>query len=308
MTYSSSPRKKVIAINDISCFGSASLTTVIPILSTMGIQVCPLPTAILSSQTSGIDDYSFLDLTSELSKIIDHWKRLDLNFDALFSGFLGSKEQVEIVKRCGCELLDNDGLLLVDPVLGDDGNFYMEQMQDLVVEMRSLVSMADIITPNLTEVCFLLDEPYSEKIDNLILKDYLLRLANLEGFKQSASNNTASFQKNKTVIITSTPPDKGEENFIKIVAYEAKNNKFWKVKTPKINAFYPGTGDTYASVFLGSLLQKDSVPMAMGKAAKFVYDCLLHTYGYDLPYTHGIMLEKLLSKLDNIPILDYEIF
>ncbi len=311
-----SPIQKVIAINDLSCYGRASLTIAIPTLSAMGVQVCPLPTALLSSQTSGVEDYTFLDLTEELYKILAHWKSLNLSFDAVYSGFLGSTKQVELVSLCHKQFLKESGLFLVDPVLGDEGKFYIPQMQDLVAQMRKLVHTADIISPNLTETCFLLDEPYSDNFSQEQLKEFLFRLANLEeeGFAKELNLEAEAKNKQKTVLITSAPLSQKEkkgsasEKMIKVVAYESGNEKFWQTKTPRINAFYPGTGDTYASVLLGCLLQKDSVPMAMARAARYVYECILVTHGYNLPFVEGIMLEKTLPELGNLNLANYEEF
>ncbi len=318
-----SPVPKVAAIHDLSGFGRASLTIAIPTLSAMGIQVCPLPTAVLSSQTSGIDDYTFFDLTDQIAPMMDHWKRLNLCFDSVYSGFLGSARQVELVERCHNELLQADGIFIVDPVLGDEGEYYMEQMSEITEGMKHLVALADVVTPNLTECCLLLGEEYKTNVSDEELKDYLMRLAQLrpsesaqrKGTKQSLDRRPFP----KTVLITSAPCQSAEktsskdftgkeDDFVRVVAYESASESFWQVKTPKINAFYPGTGDTFTSVFLGSLLKKDSVPLAMSRAAHFVYQAILLTHGYHLPSYEGIMLEKMLPNLAENKIYPYEAF
>lgn len=322
---------RVAAIHDLSGFGRSSLTIVIPTLSTMGIQVCPLPTAVLSSQTSGVSDFTFFDLTDQMSGMLDHWKRLDLTFDAVYSGFLGSANQVALVERCMREHITPKGLFLVDPVLGDNGELYPTQTQELVTGMRNLVGLADIITPNFTEACLLLGEKYTRDVDSACLKDYLLRLSEIEpenpitrGSLQAEETSVEKFGNvppkayfkalskvtsrvsTKTVIITSAPCE--DDKFIRVVAYEASTQKFWQVKSPKIDVSYPGTGDTFASVFLGALLQKDSVPMAMARATRFVYEAIMVSYGYNGPVNEGIMLERVLFSLEKNAFCEYEVF
>ena len=302
-----SPVLKVAAIHDLSGFGRSSLTIAIPTLSTMGMQVCPLPTAILSSQTAGVSDFTFFDLTDQMSGILDHWKRLGLSFDAVYSGFLGSARQVELVERCMREHITSDGIFLVDPVLGDDGELYPTQTQELVDGMRQLVGLADIVTPNFTEACLLLGEKYTKNMNSSLLKEYLLRLSEMQHENPARKEgNQTNKPLPKTVIITSAPCE--DDNFVRIVAYESATKRFWQVKNPKFKVSYPGTGDTFASVFLGALLQKDSVPIAMARAARFVYESILVTYGYNTPEYEGIMLERVLPSLKKQELYEYEVF
>ena len=317
-----SPVPRVAAIHDLSGFGRASLTIAIPILSTMGMQVCPLPTAILSSQTSGVSDFTFFDLTSQMDEILDHWKRLNLSFDAVYSGFLGSVKQVELVERCMREHITANGVFLVDPVLGDDGELYPTQTKEMVEGMKQLVGLADIITPNFTEACLLLGETYTTNVSVALLKDYLLRLSEIqhenplqrarptqkvtENGLVKVSTGTGAKASTRTVVITSAPC--GDNEFMRVVGYEAATKRFWQVKTPRLDISYPGTGDTFASVFLGALLQKDSVPIAMARATRFVYEAILVTYGYNIPVTDGIMLERVLPSLKKQELYEYEVF
>ena len=154
------PLQRVAAIHDLSGFGRASLTVVIPILASMGVQTCPLPTAVLSSQTSGVEGFTFHDLTAEMGPMLDHWQRMGLSFDAVYSGFLGNPLQLEIAARCIGHFLKPGGFALVDPVLGDNGTLDPTQTPEMVEAMRQLIGHAHVITPNLTEAAFLLDEPY----------------------------------------------------------------------------------------------------------------------------------------------------
>ena len=152
--------------------GRVSLTVVIPILSSMGFQVCPLPTAILSNHTQ-YPDFTFLDLTDEMPRIIAEWKRLEVEFDAIYTGYLGSPRQIQIVSDFIRDFRRKDSLTVIDPVLGDNGKLYSNFNESMVVEMQHLVTHADVITPNLTELFYLLDRPYKESNTDQELKEYL---------------------------------------------------------------------------------------------------------------------------------------
>ncbi|MBW2592766.1 MAG: pyridoxamine kinase, partial [Deltaproteobacteria bacterium] len=170
------PVPKVAAIHDLSGFGRASLTVVIPVLSTMGVQACPLPTAVLSTHTGGFKNYHFVDMTEDMVRMIDHWKALDIAFDAIYSGFLGSPRQVNIVIDFIKSFARPEQLVVVDPVIGDNGKPYKTMGSEMIRQMRLLASKADIITPNFTEAAFLLDEPYPESIEEKQVKKWLIRL------------------------------------------------------------------------------------------------------------------------------------
>lgn len=171
------PIPRVAAIHDLAGFARTSLTAAIPILSSMGIQATPLPTAILSTQTVGYNDFTLLDLTDDMVRILDHWERLGLRFDGVYSGFMASTAQMDSAARCIRNCLAPGGLAVVDPVLGDDGKLIPTMTPEMVAKMRWLITCADLITPNFTEVCLLLDEPYSPEADLPTLKGWLRRLA-----------------------------------------------------------------------------------------------------------------------------------
>ncbi|MCI7187717.1 MAG: pyridoxamine kinase [Fusobacterium mortiferum] len=276
--------KKVAAIHDLSGFGRASLTNIIPILSTMGIQVCPLPTAILSTHTGGFTDFSFIDLTDYMQEHIAHWKRLDLEFDCIYSGFLGSPKQIEIV----ADFIDYFGkkskFIVVDPVMGDNGKLYSTMDNEMVVGMRNLIKKADIITPNFTEVMYLLGKEYDKNIDIEKVKEYLKELSNM-GPKIVIATSVPEIEENKMDKKTS------------VVAYDRENDVFWRVSCRYIPASYPGTGDAYTSVVIGSLLQGDSLPMAIERGVQFITQCIMASYGFKYPKKEGVLLEKMLDVL-----------
>jgi pyridoxine kinase len=278
-----SPVPRAAAIHDLSGFGRASLTVIIPILSTMGIQVCPLPTAVFSTHTGGFDGYRYTDLSAQMRNTMEHWKNLDLRFDAVYSGFLGSPEQIEIVADFIDAFSGSDDrrLVLVDPVMGDDGKPYGPVRPELIQGMRRLVGKARIITPNFTEACFLLDRLYSDQLDAGELKDWLLRLSEL----------------GPSVVIITSLPLRQAGNTSSVVAYNRDDGRFWKVDCAFVPAYYPGTGDAFASATLGSLLQGDSLPIALDRAVQFVTLAIKASFGYDLPRRDGILLERVLSNL-----------
>ncbi len=281
------PVTRVAAVHDLSSFGRTSLTVVIPIFSAMGIQVCPLPTAVLSTSTSGFENFRFVDLTDAMRSFLDHWVELGLDFTAIYSGFLGSPDQVNLVIRCIDHCLKPGGIVVVDPVLGDNGELEPTMDMAMVGHMRNLVAKADCITPNLTEAALLLDEPYPAQstdkgMDLGVCKSWLRRLSDLGP---------------EIVVITSVPTGDGR-NTSAVLAYQRSENRFWKVDCEYIPAHFPGTGDTFTSVLTGSLLRGDSLPLAMDRAVQFVTLGIRATFGHRLPYREGILLERVLRTLD----------
>lgn len=273
--------KKVAAVHDLSGVGRVSLTVVIPILSSMGFQVCPLPTAVLSNHTQ-YPHFSFLDLTDEMSRIISEWEKLKVEFNAIYTGYLGSPRQVEIVSGFIDRFRSEDSLIVVDPVLGDNGKLYTNFNQAMVDEMRHLITKADVITPNLTELFWLLDMPYKEKNTDEELKQYLRLLSD----------------KGPEIVIITSVPVQEDEHKTSVYAYNRQGNRYWKVTCPYLPAHYPGTGDTFTSVVTGALLQGDSLPIALDRATQFILQGIRATFGYEYDNRDGILLEKVLHNLD----------
>ncbi len=280
------PVPRTAAIHDLSGFGRTSLSVVIPILSCMGVQPCSLPTAVLSTHTGGFNNYRFVDLTEQMQAIVDHWKEIGIHFDAIYSGFLGSPRQIDIVENFIHDFSNEDQLILIDPVLGDNGRPYSTMNEEMIVKMRGLIRHADVITPNFTEAAFLLNEPYTPSITLTELKIWAKRLA-AEGPSK--------------VIITSIPVSKAS-NLSSVLAYNRPDDRMWKVDCSYIPAHYPGTGDIFASVVVGSLLQGDSLPIALDRAVQFVSMAIRSTFGYAFPAREGVLLERVLPSL-NAPVM-----
>jgi len=285
------PVKKVCAVHDLAGLGHVSLNEVIAILSTMGHQVISLPTAFLSSNTA-YQNFRFLDLTDQMPGFIEHWKELGLVFDAIYSGFLGSPQQIHIVKDLIRDFCNPELIVVVDPVFGDNGELYSSFTLDIVDEMRKLIEVADIITPNITEASFLLKERYPEAMSIEQAKDWCKRLA----------------ERGPKVVVLTSVPDECVKKRTAVIAYNREENRFWKVSCDYIPASYPGTGDAFTSVLLGSLMQGDSLPIALDRAVQFISIGIRSTYGFKHNVNEGILVERVLNYLKApIPMSSFEI-
>lgn len=275
--------KKVAAIHDLSGYGRCSLTVIIPTLSTLGIQVCPIPTAILSTHTDGFgSNFSFVDLTSSMKEYIKHWESLNLKFDGIYSGFLGSENQIEIISDFIDRFKTKDTLVVVDPVMADNGELYQTMSDIMIKKMQKLIKKANIITPNFTEACYLLNEEYKEKITIKEIKKWLVKLTD---------------KGPEIAIITSIPIEK-ETNTV--IAYNKSDKRFWLVNSEQVPVFYPGTGDIFASIVTGRMLNGDSLPVAIDRAVIFIKNAIKESFGFDYPKREGLLLEKTLRNL-NLP-------
>lgn len=278
-----SPR--VAAIHDLSGFGRVSLSMVIPILTTMGVQVCPLPTAVLSTHTGGYEGYKFIDLTEHLEEYIAHWASIGAEFDCIYSGYLGSPKQIGIISDFITAFRKDEQLIVIDPVMGDNGKLYSTFDCTMVAEMKKFVGLADIITPNLTEAALLLDTAYRERVDETLIKEWLAKLAAMGP---------------KTAVITGVPGETPDMTCV--YAYNSQDQRFWKVNCSYIPAHFPGTGDGFTSVLVGSLLRGDSLPIALDRAVQFILSAIRASYGYRYPQREGVLLERVLANL-NLPVL-----
>lgn len=269
---------RVAAIHDLSGFGRCSISVILPVLSAMGVQVCPVPTAVLSAHTGGLGDPVIRDLTDYIEPALLHYKSLGIDFEAVYTGFLGSGEQVD----CCLEFFKEypGALKIVDPVMGDNGKPYRTCTQELRRRMKELAAAADIITPNITEAAMLLDEAYpAAPLTRSEAKSMLLRLSQMGP---------------KRVVVTGTELAEGG---LSAVGYDGENSSFWYVPCEYIPVNYPGCGDIYASVLIGAELSGASLPIAMARAGDFAELCVKTTYSYGSDPRYGVMLESVLGKL-----------
>ncbi len=269
---------RVAAIHDLSGFGRCSLAVIMPVLSAMGIQCCPVPTAVLSTHTGGFEDIVIKDLTDYISPALAQYKKLGIGFDAVYSGFLASTEQIDhCLEFFSCY---KDSLKVVDPVMGDHGKPYRTYTPELCRRMGELVNVADAITPNLTEAAILLGEKYPMELTASAAKSWLARLC----------------EKVKVAVITGVPLAEG---VISNVGCDREKGGFWRVDCDYVPASYPGTGDIFASVLTGGLLSGDSLPIAMDRATMFTQIAIKNTYSYGLEARNGVLFEPSLSWLIN---------
>ncbi|MBP3879832.1 MAG: pyridoxamine kinase [Lachnospiraceae bacterium] len=308
--------KRIVTIQDISCIGRCSLTAALPVISCMGVETCVIPTAVLSNHTA-FPGFTFRNLTDEIGKISDEWKRQDLHFDAIYTGYLGSADQIRIVEDFITRFKDENTLVIVDPAMADFGVLDKGFDADFVAAMRELCRKADIIVPNITEAAFLLDEPYHdpwEKRDGkadfrmtpeesetatLHIRELLRRLTGLGAGK---------------AVLTGV---RNAEGRIGSAAFDLQTEMFYE----HFAAFYPmhfhGTGDLYASVLTGAMTRGLALSEAMGLAVDFIAECARITlrdpdrrwYGVNFEEAIPYLVDRLraIQEDPDSPILRYGI-
>lgn len=280
--------KRIALINDLSGFGKCSLTAAIPVISVMGIQACPLPTAILSGQT-GFSDYYYDDYTDKMNNITNQWSQMSVSFDGIYSGYLGNPQQIENVLYFLERFKTDKNIFLVDPVMGDNGNRIKIFTDDLLNTMKSLTQKADIITPNLTEACLLADVDYSK----------LISCKNEKYFKQEvldiAEKLYSQADNHQTVIITGIVRETNNKKLVSNLAYSSKEHFF--LESEYTGKSFSGTGDLFASVLIGSLVKGLSIYEAINKAMKFLIPAIEDASSRKIDHNHGIEFETYLSRL-----------
>ena len=268
--------KKVLTIQDISCVGQCSLTVALPILSACGIETCILPSAILSTHTAGFSGFTFRDLTDDIPLIQKHWQKENIQFDAIYTGYLGSTKQIAYVKDILNTMGTENAFRVVDPAMADNGKLYPAFDMEYVEAMKTLCGAADILLPNITEACFLTGVPYQECYDEAYIQTLVKKLAAL-GAKIIVLTGVG-YQPNKTGV----------------VVYE--NGKIYYYEHDKIPKGSHGTGDIYASAFTGALMNDKSVFDAAKIAADYTVKCILNTQD-DASHWYGAKFETALFDL-----------
>jgi pyridoxine kinase len=268
---------RALAIHDISCFGRCSLTVALPILSAAGVETAVLPTAVLSTHTGGFSGYTYRDLTEDVNPIAEHWTSLGLEFDAIYTGYLGSFEQIEIVSSLFDRFGGENTLIVVDPVMADNGVLYAGFPSDFPDGMRKLCAKADVIVPNLTEAAFLLGREYHESPHTQQEIEELLRaLADLGPRK---------------VVLTGVSHD---ARSLGAASYDANADKVEYAFSTRIPMMYHGTGDVFASALTAALIEGVNLSGATRVAVDFTVAALSRTresgtdnrFGVD--FEHGL--------------------
>jgi pyridoxine kinase len=270
-------QKKIAVINDFSGFGRCSIAVALPVISAMKIQCCPLPTSIFSNHT-GFESFFFEDYTDRMQRYADEWKKLDLRFSAISSGFLGSKEQIQIVLRFFRDFGEEDTIIVVDPVMGDYGKPYPTYTQEMCEEMKKLVSCADILTPNLTEACILTDTPYHEE---------KWRMREIRELARKLS----AMGPDKVVITGIIQGD-----FIANYCYE-KGQEDKVRRTHRVGTQRSGTGDIFAAIIAADAVNGVPFQDSVRKASLFIKKCIEKSIEMDLPLTDGVCFEEVLDRL-----------
>lgn len=274
------PPKRVAAIHDLSGFGKCSLTEILPILAASGIECSALPTAVLSTHTGGFTGFTYRDLTQDMPAMARHWKEIGVPFDAIYTGFLGSEDQIGIVSDIIDLLLGENSLILIDPVMGDEGNLYQTYTPSMARGVARLCGKADIIVPNLTEAAFLLDEPYRKgPYDHEYIQGIARRLCALGP---------------KKVVITGVYY---REDELGAATLDAETHEFSFYSQKTVPGFYHGTGDIFSSVLLCGLLNDLSLPAAAALAVDFTHDCIQRTYDAGVDQRFGVLFEQAIPRL-----------
>ena len=280
--------KKIALINDLSGFGKCSLTAAIPVVSIMGIQACPFPTAVLSAQT-GFDSYFCDDYTDRMDRITDEWKKMQVSFDGIYSGFLAGPEQIKKVMYFLEQFKTKDNMYFLDPVMGDNGRAFGFLNQDLLDGMKQLAGHADVIIPNLTELCLLTETDYDELVSYKNEKDYFKRLDEICKGLIYANGGRQS------IIVTGIIRQmEGQDYMGNLVVTETENTH---IEKPYIKQSFSGTGDLFASVVCGSVISGKSLTEAVQKAVDFLQTAIEDAASEKVDSRHGIQFEKYLYRL-----------
>jgi len=274
-------QKRILAIHDISCFGKCSLTVVLPIISAAGIEVSVIPTAVLSTHTGGFSGFTYRDLTDDIIPIINHWSNYDFMFDGIYTGYLGSFEQIELMKEVFDRLKQKNTLIFVDPVMADNGKLYPLFPSDFPKGMRSLCSKADMIIPNITEACFMLDEPFKEgPYTKAYIESLLRRLSHEIGPKK--------------VVITGVYFD---DVNLGAAVYDADIDTVEYAFSKRVDGYYHGTGDVFASAVMAAVLSGSSLKEAIEIAVNFTVGSIKRTSEAKSDIRYGVNFETGLREL-----------
>ncbi len=270
--------KRIVTVQDISCVGKCSLTVALPIISAMGIEAAIIPTAVLSTHTM-FSGFTVKDLTDQIKPITDHWKKEGITFDAMYTGYLGSFEQIDLMKEMADDFCKDGGLLFVDPAMADNGKLYPAFDEAFAKYMATLCAKADIIVPNITEACFMLGEEYKEKYDESYVKELLKKLTALGA---------------KIAILTGVSFEEGTTG---VMGYDSVNNEYYHYTHKKQKRSYHGTGDIFSSTCLGGIVRGLSWKDAARIAADYTSESIRLTIEDPKGNDYGVNFEEAVPYL-----------
>ena len=270
------PYPRILTIQDISCVGQCSLTAALPVISACGVEACPIPSAVLSTHTAGFKNFTFRDLTDDMPLIKDHWIREGLKFDAIYTGYLGSAKQIGYVKDIMSSVIKEGGVAVIDPAMADNGKLYLGFDDAFVGEMKKLCALADYLIPNITEASLLTGIEYKTEYDRAYIEKLISALTEMGC---------------KNVILTGVSYTQSTTG---VVIYE--NGQYSYYEHEKIERGCHGTGDIYASAFVGSLMRGNSAYDSARIAADFTLLCIKETLN-EPDHWYGVKFEPVLGKL-----------
>ena len=276
-----SKNTKILTIQDISCFGQCSITVALPVVSAFGIETAILPSAVLSTHTSGFTDFTVRDLTEDLPEIRKHWEKEGIDFDAIYTGFIASIEQLDYIKEIIDSRLKPEGLVFVDPAMADHGEFYNGFDQEFADKMGELCKLGDYILPNTTEACFILHKPWKEEFT----REEMLEMA----------NELAAFTKRYVIL----KGDTNKENELGMIVLDKQESTCEIVYNEKIDYVSHGTGDVFASAFVGSTMLGKSTTSAAKIAGEFTKRAIEKTIG-DENHKYGVKFEQVILELPEL--------
>ncbi len=271
--------KKVMTIQDVSCYGQCSLTVALPIISACGVETAILPSAVLSTHTAGFSGFTFRDLTDDIAPIKDHWVKEGISFDCIMTGYLGSVRQIGLVRELFRDVLKDGGLKIVDPAMADNGKLYYGFDEAYAHEMGKLCGEADIILPNITEACYMCDIPYVADSHSREYIDSLLAALSRLGAKK--------------VVLKGVNYEEGK---LGITVFDAETGEKQEYFTEKISRSYHGTGDCYAAALTGAVMQGKDIFEAACLAVDFIVECIKNTLD-DETHGYGVKFERTLPML-----------
>lgn len=271
------PQKRVLAIHDISCIGKCSLTVALPIISASGAECSILPTSVLSTHTGGFEGYTFKDLTDEIVPITNHWKTLNIKVDAIYTGYLGSFKQIDLMKQIFADFRTENNLICVDPVMGDNGKLYALFDNEFAKGMASLCGEADLIMPNLTEASYMTGIPYKESGYN---ETYILSVL-------EALHNLGV----EKVVLTGVSFDNAH-----LGAAASEKGEVTYIMNDRIEGYYHGTGDVFGSALVGAMTKDKPLKDAVKIAVDYTVACIRKTKDAATEARYGVCFEQELSQ------------
>ena len=270
--------KRIVTIQDISCVGKCSLTVALPIISAMGVEAAILPTAVLSTHTM-FQNFTCKDLTDQIEPIAEHWKKENFLFDAVYTGYLGSFEQIDLMKKFFEDFKTESNILFVDPAMADNGKLYPAFDEAFAKHMATLCAKADIIVPNITEACFMTGMEYKTEYDEAYVKEMLQKLSAL-GAKISILTGV-SFSEGKTGVM----------------GYDKENDEFAYYEHDKLPVSFHGTGDIFSSTCVGAMMNGMNWKEAVKVAADYTSECIRITLEDPAKPWYGVNFEQAIPYL-----------